>query len=342
MRSEFDPLRSAPLPDSFERTAAWLREAPPPRPRRAPATMLVALLLIIGACSWPVNTTVAAGSVLELLSTDRIGVGHPTLVALDRLVPDDHQHLLELAGVGDEGSQGTVVRYAVLGADQRSVVRWRDTMATMPGIEAVRVVKLDVTERRPFGVFTVRRVLGVSSTPHLTDAELQTELDRVFADTLPITIHVQRTLSGQRVLNLGDHVTLKMRPGARISTLPALDASTSGLVVEGIRPGDTDIDKRIIGRRGATDEVVSVEGVTSIEVALDSLSPDMARAIRDRLDANLRQIDSLYVHGNLPSDTSSQVFFLFRSDTLRRPLPPGARVDTVRRFIRIHTLRDSL
>lgn len=343
MRSEFDPLRSAPLPDSFERTAAWLREAPPPPPtRRAPAISLVALLLIIGACSWPVSTTVAAGSVLELLSTDRIGIGHPTLVTLDRLVPDEHQHLVELAGIGEEGSGGTVVRYAVLGADRRTVLRWRDTMTTLPGIEAARVLKLDVTERRPFGVFTVRRVLGVSSTPHLTDAELQVELDRVFSDATPITITVRRAVNGQRMLNLGDHVTVDVRPGTRVSRVPTNDSTTTGILVEGTVPGDARIDGRQIGDLRSMEGSVSFEGSDSREIALENLPPEMARAMRDRLDAHLRQLDSLYATPGAQTDTLSQFYFYMRSDTLRRPLPPGARPDSVRRFIRIHTLRDSL
>jgi len=344
MRSEFDPIRSAPLPDSFERTAEWLREAPPPRTQRAPATTLVALLLIIGACSWPVSTTVAAGSVIEILSADRIGVGHPTLVALDHLVPDEHQHLVELAGVGDEGSEGTVLRYAVLGADRASVQRWRDTMAVLPGIEAARVLTLDVRERRPFGVFTVRRVLGVSSTPHLTDAEFQLELDRVFSDATPITIRVRRMDDGQRVLNLGDNVTVKVRPGSRISRLPSPDSSTTGILIEGTEPGDASIDGRTLGRSGPRRGSVSFEGRRTVEMALDSLPPDVAREIRDRLNANLIHVDSL--RATLPpgvqADSLSQFYFFMRSDTLRRPLPPGTHIDTTRRFIRIHTLRDSL
>ncbi|GAB5536928.1 MAG: hypothetical protein Rubg2KO_31770 [Rubricoccaceae bacterium] len=342
MRSEFDPLRSAPLPDSFERTAEWLREAPPPpRTRRAPATTLVALLLIIGACSWPVSTTVAAGSVIEILSADRIGVGHPTLVALDRLIPDEHQHLVEVAGVGEEGSEGTVLRYAVLGADDKTVERWKDSVAALPGTEAARVIKLDVRGRRPFGVVTVQRVFGVSSTPHLSDAELQMELDRVFSDATPITITVRR-VDGQRMLNLGDHVTVKVRPGTRVSRVPTPDSSTTGILIEGTEPNDATIDGRPIGRpeRGS----VSFSGKRSVEMALDSLPPEVAREIRDRLNANLLHVDSLRttLPPGVQADTLSQFYFYMRSDTLRRPLPPGTRIDTVRRFIRIQTLRDSL
>ncbi len=344
MRSELDPIRTASLPDSFERTAEWLRDAPPPRTRRAPATTLVALLLIIGACSWPVSTTVAAGSVIEILSADRIGVGHPTLVVLDRLVPDEHQHLIELAGVGDEGSEGTVLRYAVLGASPTAVNRWRDTMATLPGIEAARVLMLDITERRPLGVFTARRVLGVSSTPHLTDAELQVELDRVFSDATPITIRVQRTVGGQRMLNLGDHVTVTVRPGSRVSRLPNPDSSTTGILIEGTEPGDAAIDGRPIGRPGPMGRSLTFEGATSDEVALDSLPPEVARAMRDQLDAHLRRIDSLRAtfSPEMQADTLSQFFLFMSSDTLSLPLPPGARVDTVRRVFRFRSSRDSL
>ncbi|MEO0557490.1 MAG: hypothetical protein AAF170_04820 [Bacteroidota bacterium] len=342
MRSEFDPLRSAPLPDSFERTAAWLREAPPPQTRRAPATVLVALLLIIGACSWPVSTTVAAGSVIEILSADRIGVGHPTLVALDRLVPDEYQHHIEVAGIGDEGADGTVLRYAVLGADGESIERWKDSVAALPGTEAARVLEFNVTERRPAGVITVQRVFGVSATPHLSDTELQAELDRVFSDATPIIITVRRADDGQRMLNVGDHVTVKVRPGTRVSRIPTPDSSTTGILIDGTEPGDATIDGRTLGRpeRGS----VTFSGTRSMEMALDSLPPELAREIRDRLDANLIQVDSL--RRALPSgavaDTLSQVYFFMRSDTLRRPLPPGARVDTVRRFIRIETFQDSL
>ncbi|MEM6287713.1 MAG: hypothetical protein AAF845_11195 [Bacteroidota bacterium] len=341
MRSEFDPLHTAPLPDSFERTAAWLRQAPPPRPHRAPSVALAALLVFVGACSWPVSTTIAAGAVIELLSTDRIGVGHPTLATLDRLVPDEHQHMVELASVGEDGADGTIVRYAVLGADEPSVGRWRDTMAAQPGIQAVRVVDLDVIRRRPLGVSTVQRVLGVSSTPHLSDAQLQVELDRVLAETLPITIHVRRTASGERALDVGENVTLTLRPGARISQLPSRDSAMRGIAVDGLEPGGVSIAGRTIGPEGETPDTTRFEDARALEVALDSLSPDIARMIRDRIDANRLRVDSAY-RGTLRADTTAQVFLFMRSDSLRRSLPRGARVDTVRRTLRVQTLRDSL
>lgn len=322
MRSELDPIRTAPLPDSFERTAEWLREAPSPHTRRAPATTLVALLLIIGACSWPVSTTITAGSVLEILSADRIGIGHPMLVTLEQIVPDEHPHLLDLVSVGEEGAGGTVVRYAVLGADRASAERWRDTVAAIPSTEAARVLQLDVTQRRPFGVFTVRRVLGTSPMPHLSDAQLRVELDRMFASADHVPIHAQR-----------NRFSVRTRSGTRFERLPSGDTTATRVFFKSAEVGP--------GRPGfPLDQLLSGPSAVSFEMMLDSLPPDVARRLRNQLDERIRRIDSL--HTASPSNAQVSQFIWIESDTLRRPLPPGARIDTVRTFLRIYSTRDSL
>ena len=322
MRSELAPIRTAPLPDSFERTAEWLREAPPTRPRRAPVTTLVALLLIIGACSWPVSTTVDAGSVIEILSAERIGIGHPTLVTLDRLVPDEHPHLLDLVSVGEEGSGGTVVRYAVVGAERTSVARWRDTVAALPGTEAARVLRLDVTQRRPFGVFTVHRVLGTRSTPHLSEAQLRVELDRMFSAASHVPIHAERT-----------RISVRTRSGTRFERLPNRDTTATRVFFKDAEHG-TGIEGLPLNR------ILSGPNAVSFEMRLDSLPPDVARRLRDQLDERIRRVDSLYTAS--PSNGQVSQFIWIDSDTLHRPLPPGARIDTVRTFLRIYSTRDSL
>ncbi|MEM8558426.1 MAG: hypothetical protein AAGG50_11445 [Bacteroidota bacterium] len=327
MRSEFDPLRSTPLPDSFERTAAWLRETPPPRTRRVPVATLVAVALVIGAWSWPVRTTVAEGSVIEILSADRIGAGHPTLVALDRLVPDEHQHFVEVARVGDQGSEGTVLRYTVLGADGEAAERWRDAVTALPGTEAARVLKLDVRKRRSFGVVTVRRALGARSAPHLSDAALQAELDRLFSDIIPITFTVRRSADGQRVLDVeGQQGAVTLR--SRAFTLRRDTVASDSLASDSLTS-----DGR--SERAA----VSLSDRQAVKIAIDSLPPEVLRALRDRLDANFFHVDSLPT--GTAADSLSQIIADLRSDLPRDSLPPAAQRDTVLRFFRIYTFPDS-
>ncbi|MEM9996442.1 MAG: hypothetical protein AAF809_01980 [Bacteroidota bacterium] len=322
MRSEFDPLRSAPLPDSFERTAAWLRETPPPRTRRVHVATLVAVALVIGAWSWPVRTTVAEGSVIEILSADRIGAGHPTLVALDRLVPDEHQHFVEVARVGDQGSEGTVLRYTVLGADGEAAARWRDAVTALPGTEAARVLKLDVRERRSFGVVTVQRALGARSTPHLSDAALQAELDRLFSDIIPISLTVRRSADGQRVLDIeGQQGAVTLR--SRAFTLRRDSLASDSLTSDGR------------SERAA----VSLSDRQAVKIAIDSLPPEVLRALRDRLDANFFRVDSLPTE--TAADSLSQILADLDLGLPRDSLPPAAQRDTVLRFFRLYTFPDS-
>lgn len=337
MRSDFDTLRDAPLPDSFDRTADWLRATPPPRTRRAPAVAFVALLVLIAAWSWPVRTTMAAGSVIEVLSADAIGTDHATLLALDQLVPDEHRHLAEVDD-GIEGA-GRVLRYAVLGADRADVDRWRDAVAALPSTQATRVLMIDVTQRRPLGMVTAERVLGVSTTPHLTDAELQTELDRVFAQAGTLSIRVRRTPDGGRRLQVGDALSLDVTPDARVVPIPKSETHEGVIVIRGDNLGQVRIGDESV------DDLLSRSGASAFRMVLDSLPPGVAEALRERLEAHDVSTDALSadsLHLGVRVDSVSR-FLMFRSDSLARPRPDSVRAETVRHIIRIQSpLRDSL
>ena len=325
MRTDLDSIRSAPLPDSFDQAAAWLRDAPPPRSRRAPARALVAAAILAAAAFWPVDTTVAAGSVIEVASADRIGAGHPALVALDRIVPDVHRRLVKVESVGEEGDGGTVLRYAVLGAAPEAAEPWRDTVAALPGTRASRVLLLDVTRSRPFGVSAARRVLGGPSGPGLSDAELQVEVDRVALASGPIRLRIRRAPDGAYPSPSPDRVTIRPRP-APTGSAPAGSAPARAAPAPArYRAGSDEIvrDRARVRRLSG--------------VPLDSLPPEVARALRDRLGARFLPADSLQ---SPPRTRAARQFIWVGNDTL--PLPAGTRVDTVDALIRIYTLRDSL
>ena len=299
--------------------------------------MVVAV--VVAAWSWPVQTTVAAGSVIEVLSEDPIGEGHPTLRTLDQLVPDGHQHLVEFDDAPDqEDGRARVLRYAVLGASSADVTRWRDSVATMPGVQVARVLMIDVTQRRPLGVVTARRILGVSPSPHLTDAELQAELDRVFAGAR--AIQVQRTPEGQRRLQVGDHVSLDVQPGARVSPLPTSQENNTGILIRGGALEGAEINGLPL------DSLLSSPEATALDVSVDSLPPGAARLLRDRLNEHIDRFDEL------PAGVRDDSVRRWRlSDTLRFPvgvpldslgLADTIRIDSARTMIRILTIPDSL
>lgn len=335
MRTDLDSIRSAPLPDSFDQAAAWLRDAPPPRSRRAPARALVAAAILAAAAFWPVDTTVAAGSVIEVASADRIGAGHPALVALDRIVPDVHRRLVKVESVGEEGDGGTVLRYAVLGAAPETAEPWRDTVAALPGTRASRVLLLDVTRSRPFGVSAARRVLGGPPGPGLSDAELQVEVDRVAFASGPIRLRIRRAPDGAYPSPSPDRVTIRPRPAptgsAHTGSAQAKSAPAGSAPARTVpAPARDRAGSHETGRDRA--RVRRLSGVP-----LDSLPPEVARALRDRLGTRFLPADSLQ---SPPRTRAARQFIWVGNDTL--PLPAGTRVDTIDTLIRIYTLRDSL
>ena len=363
MRSELDPLRAAPLPDSFGRTAAWLRETPPPRPRRAPAVSLVALL-VIAACSWPVRTPVASGSVIEVLSTDSLRADHPTVRALDEMVPDGHRQLVELETRDADEGGGSVLRYTVFDADAETVGRWRDSVEALPGTQATRVLTVGMSERRPLGLRTVARVLRVAPGSRLSDRELRSELNSALREVAPLRIRVERTANGSRLVRVegppparsGDAVPATA-PRARIAKRPGGGAF---VIVERSRDADTLTAPQVFTLGGKRVDSLSTrvwrasppglrlsrEGFSltgqrlarptdvSVELALDSLAPSVARSLRDQLDVRLRQLD-----GAAPTPLDSfRVVRLAGPDSLRS----FVRVDTLHRTLRITIVRDTL
>ena len=267
MRTDFDPLRDAELPDSFDRTAAWLRAAPP-RPSRARPVALLALVALAGAWSWPVRTTVAAGAVVEVLSADSVGAAHPALATLDDLVPVDFQHFAE--------AEGRTLRYAVLGASPAAVDGWRAAVAALPSTQAARVLPIALARRRPLGLVATRRMLGISPTPLLSDAELQAELNRVFADAQALALTVERAPDGRRRIRVAAQLSLDLAPGTRIAPLPGATDSAAGLTLS-----TRDHEAVRIGGRPLDD--IRRAGVFVTDAALDTMPPALAEQLRQAL-----------------------------------------------------------
>ena len=365
MRSELDPLRAAPLPDSFGRTAAWLRETPPPRRRRPHAAPLVVLLLVVAACSWPVRTPVASGSVIEVLSTDSLRADHPAVRALTQLVPDAHRQLVELEARGADEGGGSVMRYTVLDADAATAARWRDSVEALPGTRATRVLTVGMTERRPLGLRTLTRVLRVSPEVRLSDRELRAELGRAFetvaalrmhpdhASEVPIAVRIADRAAGQRAAPPDRHPARNPLARVRIARLPE-GGSTAFVVVDGDSTGPARqvytlrgdrVDSLSVGepsdrarrlREGflLTGQPLDRPAPVSVELAIDSLPTAVARSLRDQLDVRLHQLGAL---DPIPLD-SLRFIPLAGPDSLRS----SVRVDTLRRTLRITIVRDTL
>ena len=204
MTSEFDPIRQTPLPDSFERTADWLRAAPPPRPSPArPLALAVALALAVGACSWPVASEAVVGYVIEATTAEPRAL----VRALDAAVAADARVSAEVEPRGETSA----VRYVVLDAEaaQQAV-----GAARAEGV-AARVSPLDADVRQPLGLAAARWV-GITATPRLDDADLQAALDRAFADHPTLAPRVGRDDRGRRVVEIGEAFRLVLPPGSQI------------------------------------------------------------------------------------------------------------------------------
>ena len=366
MRSELDPLRTAPLPDSFGRTAAWLRAAPPPRPRRPPAASLVALLLVVAACSWPVRTPVASGAVIEVLSTDSLRTDHPTVRALTALVPDARRQLVELETRDADEGGGSVMRYTVFDTDAETAARWRDSVQALPGTRATRVLTVGLSERRPLGLRTLTRVLRVPPGARLSDRALRAELGRAFETVEAIRVHVDRTGAGTRLVrgaerpagegaepaadrlarNAPARVRIARIPGPRGQAVVEIDGDRTGRVrqvftlrgdrIDSLSSGEPPAVRARRVREGLfrTGQPLDRPATVSAELALDSLPPAVARALRDHLDDRLRQLDG---PSAMPLDSLTFIR-LSGPDSLRS----AVRVDTLRRTLRITIVRDTL
>lgn len=203
MPSDLDPIRTAPLPDSFERTADWLRHAPPPRSGPArPLLLAVALMALVGACAIPVSTDATVGYVVEATTSD------PTALveALDDAVAAPDRVSVDV----EPSADGAVVRYVVVDAQASEQAR---QAVEREGAQA-RVTPLDAPVRQSVAA-TAARWLGVSASPRVSDADLQAALDRAFAGRrAPI---VRRNADGQRALDLDEHFRLdRLDPETRV------------------------------------------------------------------------------------------------------------------------------
>ncbi len=311
MRSELDPLRTAPLPDSFDRTSDWLRAVPPRRPHRLPVAALLLLLVAVAAWSWPVDVTEQKGAVVEAISDERIEAGHPALELIDRIVGDDRQHLVELEALGHEWTEGTVVRYAFSGDSPVRVSVWRDSLGAVGGVRSVRVVPIETSQRRPLGVEAARRLLGVRVASRTTDRELRVELDRLFAGSPTSADHTALLADTVRVIRLGERMTIRIPDGAA-----AFPTTVRAGGVRGVYFSPTDSSNQMGVRR----IFVSMKGKrdSTINIPLDSLSPEAARVLSDQLNVLLRRRAE-------PGTTTPRVIHIQRSgtrrDSLRVPIP---------------------
>ncbi len=282
MRSELDPLRTSALPNSFDRTSDWLRAAPPRRPRRLPAAVLLTLLLVAAAWSWPVEVTEQTATVVEALSSERVEAGHPTLQLIDRIVGDERAHLVELEALGEKWMGGTVVRYAFAGDSPVRVSVWRDSLASVEGVRRVRIVPVETRGRSRLGVEAARRMLGVRVTSRTTDRELQAELDRLFARS-PLAASPSAPVGDTlRIVRLGERLTIRIPDGATVYPVPVGKGGPKALFVTPLDSGALQQRRIWISPHGARQP---------LGIRLDSLSPQAARVLRDQLDEIMRRRD---------------------------------------------------
>ena len=244
MPTDFDALRKTPLPDSFDRTADWLRSAPPPPSRTRPLALGVALAVVVGACAVPVASDAVVGWAVEVVAADGLEV----VRALDAAVPAEDRLSADVAPAGDLEA----VVYVVLedGAAERARAR-----AEAEGFD-VRVRPLGLEVRQPLGL-AAARWLGVSGSPRVSDADLQLALDRAFAGHA-LAPRVERGPDGRRALALGSAFRIRgLDPETRVarrgSTVSITGGDLSGLEVGGVP----------IGRLRGADE-------GAVEAALDS------------------------------------------------------------------------
>ena len=232
MRTEFDPLRTAPLPDSFDRTADWLRAAPPPRPSPTRLALVVAaLVVLVGACSVPVETEAVVGYAVEAVTDDAGALLH----ALDAAVPAGQRVSAEVGPV--EGG-AEVVRYLVLDADAADAA---EAAARGRG-GSVRVTPVGAAVRQPLGL-AAARWLGVTANPRLSDADLQAALDRAFAGHPTAAPRLERAADGRRALALGEHVRVDgLDPGTRVARAGSTIVLSGG-DLRGFSVGDVPIGR---------------------------------------------------------------------------------------------------
>ena len=263
MPTDFDALRQAPLPDSFDRTADWLRHAPQkPGPAR-PLLLVAVLAAVVGACAVPVSSGAVVGWAVEGAAPD----GHALVRVLDGAVLAEDRLSADVLEGEPHGLEAVV--YVVLEAEASERAR---VAAEGAGFK-VRVRPLDLEVRQPLGV-AAARWLGVSGSPRVSDADLQLALDRAFAghDLAP---RVERTADGRRALVLNrafriDGLDPETRIARRGSTISIRGGDLSGVTIGGV---PTDELSRLTPSdlRALDAEIRALEGDPFAR--LDSLGP---------------------------------------------------------------------
>ena len=302
----FDPLRSAPVPDSFEAQMDRLRARPhrPAAPGRA-AALVAVLAVAVGACAIPVEVERPLAYAVRWVVSGATDEAHPSVRALEAAVPSADRLLSSVEDAADE----TRFRYVVAGPPpDLGAVR------AAAGVSGVRVVPLAEPVRVPLGVWAADRLgapravtVGLGSA-RLSDAEVGRLLSRQLAaagvDTTALVLAVGRD-DGQRSLRL------------RIRT-------TQAGVVEQTVPVGPDTRVRVWGDKG-----VLVDGVDrGIRAPLDSAALARgARVVVNGLGESSQaftpaELDSLLRSKGL-DDLADEIGRRFRDSTLFRSPPPS-------------------
>ena len=239
----FDPLRSAPVPDSFEDQMARLRAAPPQRtPAPARSLALAAVLaVVVGACAVPVDVARPLGYAVRWTVSGEADESHPSVEALGAAVPPADRLLTAVEADG----AGTSFRSVVTGPPPDLRGLWEAA-----GVSGVRVEPLVEPIRVPLGAWVADRlgapeaaVVGLGS-PRLSDAEvgrlLARQLAAVGLDTTAVSFTVGRGGDGRRSLGLRfrtsrdrlAEIDVPVGPGTRVRTW-----GDGMFMVEGLPPG---------------------------------------------------------------------------------------------------------
>ena len=201
----FAPLRTAPVPDSFEDQMARLRARPPRRPS-APARALAlaaALAVVVGACAIPVDVERPLGYAVSWTVAGVADESHASARALADAVPPADR----LLSTVDAGESDTVFRTVVTGPPPDVL-----GVRSAPGVRRLRVEPLAEPVRVPLGAWVADRLgaprsvsVGLGS-PRLSDAEvgrlLSGRLAAAGLDTSSLGVIVGRGGDGRRSLGL--------------------------------------------------------------------------------------------------------------------------------------------
>ena len=218
-----DALRPATA-DSFDRAADLLRAPRPPRPARAgrrKVLLAAALVALVGACAYPVESERTVGYDVSWTAYGSIDIGNYTVAALDALVPSDQRIGIETRRAErpavppdheyPSGATWTRVRYSIKAKDAAAVGALADSMRAVLGVYNLDVSPVTQGRRTPLGVAALGR-LGVGVNPgdeSVSDPELQALLDGYVERLDPdawdrrFPPRIERLPDGRRVFRYG-------------------------------------------------------------------------------------------------------------------------------------------